>query len=468
MLSVRDARVHEDDALLGVVHIALGPALLSHGMSRFDGYHPLAGGIGYGRVRISVVFRSVQLTLPPNLLGWDYGTLEIAPDMSWVGGEKPHELASCKIKVHSVGGKGKLYPTDRYSFGNTHMSSQQDHSNKGGLQVLSHIPGLSHLPGIGPKHTDHEQQTEHSQSDAFAKDHSHAKWAAYHAQPISMPVRNRYSQALVFEFRTRRRHHVSQHEHKGLQNPFTALTPEKALGSKTAAFAILWLHNIADEEEQELELIVWRHEDAGPRSNLHRASTNVLPGDKSGEKLGLLSCKVRYWRGLGVAHEKWARHSEHLQSTMETLNAARDEGLIAGIVGDPQWLKARERGEIGDDGQKGGEAEGYSSDSDDSDRDEDAGQRRDDQEGLSRHGYTQTNGQRRVNNDDDDHAREGREEYRIEQENEHPAPGRKTSRGNVFDDIKDYNKNHNELHRKQRGIMQWKVRDFLCSGVAET
>lgn len=38
---------------------------------------PLVDGINYGRVRISMIFRSIQLQAPKESLGWDYGTLEV-------------------------------------------------------------------------------------------------------------------------------------------------------------------------------------------------------------------------------------------------------------------------------------------------------------------------------------------------------------------------------------------------------
>src|SRR4051794_12877166 len=56
-LSVRDARIHENDPLLGIVYLPL--AELFHKRSQFKDTFPLVGGIGFGRVRVSMVFRSV-------------------------------------------------------------------------------------------------------------------------------------------------------------------------------------------------------------------------------------------------------------------------------------------------------------------------------------------------------------------------------------------------------------------------
>ena len=75
MISVRDDREREDDALLGMVYLPLKKVL--ENKSQVMQSYPLMGGMGYGRIRVSMVWRSVELKLPRELLGWDYGTIEV-------------------------------------------------------------------------------------------------------------------------------------------------------------------------------------------------------------------------------------------------------------------------------------------------------------------------------------------------------------------------------------------------------
>jgi hypothetical protein len=105
MVSVRDARVHEDDALLGIVMLPLRDIFKKR--SQVNGMYPLSGGVGYGKCRISMVFRSVQLQSPREMLGWDYGTLDIKPDarVTSVDGS----LNGLRIKVRTSLGKGKFH-----------------------------------------------------------------------------------------------------------------------------------------------------------------------------------------------------------------------------------------------------------------------------------------------------------------------------------------------------------------------
>lgn len=110
-VSVRDARVKEEDPLLGIVHLSL--AHVFRDRAQVNGFFPLVGGVGYGRVRISMVWRSIELQAPPEALGWDYGTLQILPKVS--NGKIPNDLKKMKVKFRTPLGKGKLYPASSLS-----------------------------------------------------------------------------------------------------------------------------------------------------------------------------------------------------------------------------------------------------------------------------------------------------------------------------------------------------------------
>ncbi|KAK3934144.1 hypothetical protein QBC46DRAFT_414188 [Diplogelasinospora grovesii] len=81
IISVRDNREGEDNPLLGIVYLLLR-RVFEHRSQVMEVY-PLAGGIGYGRIGISMVWRSVELTMPQELMGWDYGTLEVKAPKSF-------------------------------------------------------------------------------------------------------------------------------------------------------------------------------------------------------------------------------------------------------------------------------------------------------------------------------------------------------------------------------------------------
>jgi len=215
-VSVRDARLHEDNPLLGIVHLPLGDIFKDR--SQVMGFWPLSGGIGHGRIRLSMVWRSVKLQAPRNLMGWNYGTVDVQPQAT--SADCPQDLRSCKLKLKTNISMGKLYAR----------------SSSGG--------------GGG--------------------DNAEAKWTAKKEQNVSLAVHKRYSSCMSISFKD-----------KGF------------FGDKVAAFCVLWLKDIPDEEEQQLELPIWK-------GDFERATSNCL--EECGERLGTLKLKLTFWAGMVSIH----------------------------------------------------------------------------------------------------------------------------------------------------------------------
>ncbi|KAL7943272.1 hypothetical protein V8C42DRAFT_330214 [Trichoderma barbatum] len=104
-VSVRDARLHEDDPLLGIVHLPLSEVFKNR--SQRNGFWPISGGIGYGKIRLSMVWRSVQLQAPRNLVGWQYGTVNVQPVAT--SSDCPQDLRHMKLKLRTDLSSGKMY-----------------------------------------------------------------------------------------------------------------------------------------------------------------------------------------------------------------------------------------------------------------------------------------------------------------------------------------------------------------------
>ncbi|EHK25344.1 uncharacterized protein TRIVIDRAFT_33120 [Trichoderma virens Gv29-8] len=104
-VSVRDARLHEDDPLLGIVHLPLSEVFKDR--SQRNGFWPISGGIGYGKIRLSMVWRSVQLQAPRNLVGWQYGTVNVQPVATSL--DCPQDLRYAKLKLKTDISSGKMY-----------------------------------------------------------------------------------------------------------------------------------------------------------------------------------------------------------------------------------------------------------------------------------------------------------------------------------------------------------------------
>lgn len=327
MIAVRDSRVHENDPLLGLVNLPLGKVLGER--SQVMDNHPLVGGIAYGRVRISMVFRSIQLQAPKELIGWDsYGTLEVTSSIT--SRDIPTDLQGLRIKLRAGVNRGKMY------------TSKAD-TGKG------------------------------------------SQWTGKRERPVRLAVRKRYCSCMVVEFR---KHNL------GLD--------------KTPAFAILWLKDIPDEEDRNVTLQVWR----GDSEKLKRAETNCL-ADDLGERAGSIEVPLKFYRGLGAYHHNMASKSPNMQDVFEVLSTANDNQEICSAMGD--------------------DGDGTSSDSDSSDDDEKGPKHA--ANGILK--KLSPNG-KSSNGDSTGHDDGDRDSGPLEE-------------------IKDYKKQSKRLHRRHRGLMQWKV-----------
>lgn len=298
-ISVRDSRPDEDDPLLGIVYLPLNEIFKER--SQVMGFWPIAGGIGHGRIRLSMVWRSVQLQAPRNLLGWQYGTLEVQPGVTST--DCPSDIQSCKLKVR------------------TNISSKKLYADK-------------ESQSWNPKKRD---------------------------DGLKLAVCKRYSSCMSIAFKQ-----------KG------------ALGDSVVAFCVLWLRDIPDEEEQELELAIWK-------GDYKRATSNYL--EECGEKLGSLKVKLKFWSGLGGAHSAWASKDKNTSDVVEVIDTARDA-----LESDKMEKKV-----------------GIVDQEVDSSSEEDS-------------------------SDDD------------------VPDGSKGHKQGPIDQLRDYKKKDKGLHRRHRGIMQWKVR----------
>ncbi|KAF5667621.1 transmembrane transporter [Fusarium heterosporum] len=117
-VGVRDSRNRQHDPLIGVVPLKLTDILQTS--SESTRWYPLDGGIGFGRIRISLLFRSVELRLPPPQLGWDIGTFEFLSNAITTTGYAPANHAKIRLRTGgsstSVGKSASTREADGMSF----------------------------------------------------------------------------------------------------------------------------------------------------------------------------------------------------------------------------------------------------------------------------------------------------------------------------------------------------------------
>jgi hypothetical protein len=91
---------------LGAITIKLSEVLQT--TSQNTAVYALDGGMGYGRIMVSVLFRSVDLKLPRNMLGWDLGTVEVLGEKVVVENDPTSALSGSRIALHTDSGKSRI------------------------------------------------------------------------------------------------------------------------------------------------------------------------------------------------------------------------------------------------------------------------------------------------------------------------------------------------------------------------
>ncbi|GAA6059867.1 hypothetical protein JCM10212_007072 [Sporobolomyces blumeae] len=104
---VRDARLREHDPILGIVDLPLEEIFANS--SEVTRSFRLEGGVGFGKISISVLFKGVKLDLPRQLSGWDTGTVCIkAPVKVEPVAESDFDWKEKKLVLSTVEAKEKL------------------------------------------------------------------------------------------------------------------------------------------------------------------------------------------------------------------------------------------------------------------------------------------------------------------------------------------------------------------------
>ncbi|OAA44286.1 meiotically up-regulated protein [Metarhizium rileyi] len=405
-ISVRDSRNRQHDPLIGVVPLKLSDILQTS--SESTRWYPLDGGIGFGRIRISLLFRSVELRLPPPQLGWDIGTFEFLSDAITTTGYAPGSKVKLKLRT-----------------GGSSASVKRHHSTKDGDGFKIDISG-------GEK-----------------------------GKRMRLPVRHRYRSPIFIEFYTSSSRHAD-------------------------AYASLWLLELVDGEEKDFDVPIFRCDNSVRLSQNYITQENYreVP-DTHIEEVGRVKFRGRFSAGTDSDHIKFVSDNDsretiecweacyadgvrqqevraevpplvqklhdqsltHGRDVLAQANEKEKERWMAkdgtdwsGAFGqDPGQLMARR----GDDEGGGEEYDDFDDEEDDSDSDSD------DETSLGIHDATSELSRPSGGSD------VGRRSTDTDVTSGSGASETGDSK-NPYKAYKDYKGRSRDLHRKHRGLMQWR------------
>lgn len=274
---VRDSRLREHDPILGVAPIKVSELLQT--TSQVTRWYPLDAGLGFGRVRISILFRSLEISLPRELSGWDVGRIEFSDEHISVyksvteprASSSNHSLTLGKIRLRTGGSVAKL-------------SARVGTATDANLKWSTHI-GDAHL---------------------------------------RLPVKHRYMSPLVIEFPT---------------SGGSALTlPTKSNKAKTKAYGVLWLDNLVDHEPKLVKLPIYITDNPACFTQNYIA-TNLtdgysgklpdVPNDLKLTQIGWAQFRIVFIPGMCREHARFTTTNDE-RELFEVWEAGYSEGIRGG------------------------------------------------------------------------------------------------------------------------------------------
>ena len=246
-VTVRDSRNRQHDPIIGVVPLKLSDILTTR--SESTRWYPLDGGVGFGRVRISILFRSVELKLPPTQLGWDIGTFEFLGDNISTSGYAPSSKA--KLRLRTGGSSASI---------KRHASIREGDGMKFDIEV----------------------------GDDGKK--------------LRLPVRHRYRSPVFIEFYP-----------SGKRNP--------------DAYAALWLLELVDGEEKDFDIPIFKCDNSLRLSQNYITQENYkeIP-DTQIEEVGRIKFRGRFSAGTDSDHIRFVSDNDS-RETIESWEACYAEGV---------------------------------------------------------------------------------------------------------------------------------------------
>ncbi|KAM4066884.1 C2 domain-containing protein [Hirsutella rhossiliensis] len=246
-VAVRDSRNRQHDPIIGVVPLKISDVLQTSSQS--TRWYPLDGGIGFGRARISILFRSVELRLPPPQLGWDIGTFEFLSDSITTTGYAPS--THVKLRLRTGGSSASV---------KKHLSTKEED----GMKI--------DISGV------HE------------------------GQKLRLPVRHRYRSPIFIEF------YASGHR-----------SPD--------AYAALWLLELTDGEAIDFDVPIFKCSNGLRLSQNYITQENYMEiPDTDIEEVGRVHFSGRFSAGTDSDHIKFVSDNDS-RETIEAWETCYAEGV---------------------------------------------------------------------------------------------------------------------------------------------
>ncbi|EPE07768.1 meiotically up-regulated protein [Ophiostoma piceae UAMH 11346] len=292
-VTVRDSRNRQHDPIIGVVPLKLSDLLLNSSQS--TRWYPLDGGIGFGRARISILFRSVDLKLPPTQISFgEVGTFEFLSDSITTAKYAPSSRVKIRMRTGgssaNIGSdKCKRSGSDSLVWDITNVHGHHHGAGSAGVPASTAASTTSGGAGDGAGVVLEDEKSKGSDN-------------------VRLPVQYRYRSPVFFEL------HPSGHR------------------SSKSAYASLWLQDLVDNEETDFDIPIWKCDNPLRLSQNYITEANYkdIP-DLGLEEIGRLRFRGRFKPGTDRDHLNFVSDNDS-RETIETWEACFAEGVRTEVV----------------------------------------------------------------------------------------------------------------------------------------
>lgn len=295
-------------------------------------WYPLVGGLGWGRIRISLLWKPIDIHLPPRVSAFEIATLEIkslaATDLSHLADKK---------------GISVLLETEADKFVLGSDTSDTPTSNRNSLALSPSRPSTSspRSPGFGPGSAGPPSPG----IDGAAAEDGEMEWDI--TRPIRLAVEYRHSCSVLVSFITR--HGVMRKKRVvGLASVrLNEVEDNTDLMRTVPIFATSSVKDaiVAGQAYAEVQA----NKDGVP---LVRAPTREVP------ILGFVSLGLALRPGVSRAHRKLAKKDMRFNKVYEAWEADRDVRKELGVGRDTARIDEEDEGSSGEETDSDGEDEG--------------------------------------------------------------------------------------------------------------
>jgi hypothetical protein len=278
---VRDSRLREHDPVLGVVPLRLGSLLETR--SQVTRWFPLDAGVGFGRIRVSVLWRALNMTLERPLCGWEVGVVEFVSDhvlTDTSSAPAKSTLTPGKLRLRTGGSVASLPKASAEAVGNAMLRWDTRH------------PAGQPKPGA----------------------------------PVSrlrLPVKHRHMSPLVLEF-----HSSAPHM------PLPSGMRRKSKSHPTG-YAILWLTTLTDHDVHDIDIPIYN---LPTKKAVMRMTQNQIfdpkeHGVEDAEVIGHVKFQMKFLPGMAQEHQRFATTNDE-RELFEMWEACFSEGIRSQDGGD--------------------------------------------------------------------------------------------------------------------------------------